>query len=395
MARKRQSAARPAVEAAVSPLHLLLVGPLENGERLAAGIRTRGWPVTFAGSRRQALSLVEREPVDVVIAPVAGPVRSEGAFFERLGRIAPEAKKILVLDGSGAEAVIHITNRTTLDYVLTPPLTVRRVLQGVRKVRRERLLDQFVLQSQRETRKPLTVLRLRQAQLELRMKERTAQLSKANQELRQALRLIEEKNKALLVLNESLKVQSTTDPLTGLYNRREFLNRIRTEWGRFKRYARPLSLIMIDIDHFKRVNDTYGHECGDTVLRHLGRLISAHKRAQDLSCRYGGEEFVVLLTETTLTTAFHVAENLRRRVGTHTFRYHGKPLQVRVSMGVSGAFEQNPADVEAFINLADAAMYRAKREGRNRTVIIDRDDPERIVRQSRGGERRRAPRPTP
>jgi len=324
----------------------------------------------------------------VVIAPVAGPVRSEGAFFERLGRIAPEAKKILVLDGSGAEAVIHITNRTTLDYVLTPPLTVRRVLQGVRKVRRERLLDQFVLQSQRETRKPLTVLRLRQAQLELRMKERTAQLSKANQELRQALRLIEAKNKALLAHNESLKVQSTTDPLTGLYNRREFLTRIHTEWGRFKRYARPLSLIMIDIDHFKRINDTFGHECGDTVLRLLGKLISRHKRAQDLCCRYGGEEFVVLLTETTLVTAFHVAENLRRRVGSNIFRYRGKALQVRVSMGVSGAFEQNPSDVEAFINLADAAMYRAKGEGRNRTIIIDRDDPGRILRQSRGLKRR-------
>jgi len=221
------------------------------------------------------------------------------------------------------------------------------------------------------------------AELHALMAAREEELSRTNQELRKALREIGRKNRALTALNTSLRIQSTTDPLTGLFNRREFLTRIRTEWGRFRRYSRPLSLIMLDIDRFKRINDTFGHECGDLVLAELGQLVRHHKRAQDICCRYGGEEFVVVLPETSLDAAFHAAEDLRKRIAGHAFRYDRQTLPVRVSLGVAGAAEHKPRDVEGFINMADKAMYRAKREGRDRTVVLDAADESLIARQSR------------
>jgi diguanylate cyclase (GGDEF)-like protein len=350
--------------------------PADNGPAIERALSGQGWSVALAADARAAAQRLAKAPVDIAIVPEGRTPRATVALLRRLAAATPALRRIVLLHQADPQALLAYANEGGAHCLLKPPHSTGTLVRTVR--------EQWGRQ-QAERKAWLELGDHGQALAELRalMEERAAELSRANRELRRALREIARKNKALTVLNESLRVQSTTDALTGLYNRREFLNRIRTEWGRFKRYARPLSLIMLDIDRFKRVNDTHGHECGDVVLRELGYLIGRNKRAQDLCCRYGGEEFVVLLAESTLDAAFHVAEGLRQLVADHRFEYEGQRIPVHVSLGVSGAVEQQPRDVEAFINLADKAMYRAKRQGRNRTVVLDAADESRIALESR------------
>jgi len=376
-----------------APPTLLLLLPSTDGAALERALLAQGWSVVVAVDARAAERAAAEATPDVAIVPELRSARATTSLLQRLERAAPGLRPVVLLRAGGAEAepgaLLTYANIGGAHYLLQPPQSPQRLVRAIRQVWQRQQEERIALAD--ESGGAAT------ARLRALMEQRTQELRSANRELRRALREIARKNKALTTLNESLRIQSTTDALTGLYNRREFLNRIRTEWGRFKRYGRPLSLIMLDIDHFKRINDTYGHECGDMVLRELGHLISRHKRAQDLCCRYGGEEFMVVLTETTMDDAFHVAEGLRRLIGEHAFAYDGQPIQVHVSLGVSGAAEQLPADVETFINMADKAMYRAKREGRDRTVVLDAADESRIARQTLAGPPPRPgpPRPAP
>ncbi len=153
------------------------------------------------------------------------------------------------------------------------------------------------------------------------------------------------------------------DGLTGLLNHRVFQERIREELERVRRYSRPLSLILFDIDHFKKFNDSHGHPVGDEVLKMVARTIRGIVRRTDLAFRYGGEEFCLLLPETAPENAIHLAERLRIKVESNR-AVHG--LQVTVSLGVAGLRAGESA--EAFIDRADKALYAAKENGRNRVV---------------------------
>ncbi|MCF1184063.1 GGDEF domain-containing protein [Marichromatium gracile] len=151
------------------------------------------------------------------------------------------------------------------------------------------------------------------------------------------------------------------DPLTGLLNRHVVEALFERESARARRHHLQLSIIIFDIDHFKRVNDQHGHDCGDRVLRQLAGLVSRHVRASDYLVRWGGEEFLVLSTHTDLAMARALVEKLRRLVATHDF---GLPQSVTISLGVCAC---SPGDgLERCVSCADAAMYRAKRAGRNR-----------------------------
>lgn len=155
------------------------------------------------------------------------------------------------------------------------------------------------------------------------------------------------------------------DTLTGLLNRRSFDKQISDEWKRRRRYGRPLSLIMIDIDHFKKVNDTHGHQKGDSVLEAVAGIILDNVRSSDYPCRYGGEEMAVILPETTLDHAMKTSEKLRKLVEKEVKAREG--ISVTISIGVSTYQEKmkNPGDL---VKAADKALYKAKEEGRNRVI---------------------------
>ena len=171
-----------------------------------------------------------------------------------------------------------------------------------------------------------------------------------------------------LRLRETLRVESIRDPLTGLYNRRHMEASLKREAHRAERRNTPVALIMLDIDHFKKFNDTYGHEAGDIVLRELGRMMRGHIRAEDIACRYGGEEFLLILPEASISVAERRAEELRLLIRDFQISYQGKVLIVTVSLGVA-AFPNHGPDIKDAVKAADSALYRAKIEGRDRVVI--------------------------
>ena len=169
--------------------------------------------------------------------------------------------------------------------------------------------------------------------------------------------------------HEQLASAARTDLLTGLANRRELEMRFEAERGRAVRYVIPFSVIIADIDHFKKINDTWSHLAGDRVLKAVADTFAGCIRAEDCCGRWGGEEFLLLLADTDLAAAAIVAEKLRLAVNSLTTRWEGEQLQVTVSMGVS-AFSPGMS-MEECIKLADEAMYQAKAAGRNRVSVAE------------------------
>lgn len=166
--------------------------------------------------------------------------------------------------------------------------------------------------------------------------------------------------------HETFRRLAMHDELTGAYNKRFFSERLAAETKRAERYERPLSLVLFDIDHFKRVNDEHGHLAGDAILSELVTRASGSIRPTDVLARYGGEEFAILLTDTPIEGASAVAEKIRAIIEARPFTFEGTRIAVTSSFGVA-AFERGMTD-EALIKLADDRLYQAKREGRNQVV---------------------------
>ena len=171
-----------------------------------------------------------------------------------------------------------------------------------------------------------------------------------------------------LRLRETLKQDSIRDALTGMYNRRYMEGSLERETRRADRQKKPVGVIMLDVDHFKLFNDTHGHEAGDIVLRELGLFLRRNTRGEDIACRYGGEEFLLIMPDANLENARRRAETLREEIQQHPIYYQQKPLQVTVSIGVASLPEHGHT-VKDVLKVADAALYQAKTEGRNRVII--------------------------
>jgi diguanylate cyclase (GGDEF)-like protein len=164
---------------------------------------------------------------------------------------------------------------------------------------------------------------------------------------------------------DQLKVLATVDGMTGLFNRRHFLSLAEIEWTRYQRHRRPMSLVLFDIDRFKSINDSFGHYAGDHVIMQIAEICRQQKRKSDITARFGGEEFLILLPETELVPAQRVAERLRRKVENSPIALASNVISTTISVGVA---EVDPAMASIFdlIKLADKALYLAKDSGRNR-----------------------------
>jgi diguanylate cyclase (GGDEF)-like protein len=170
-----------------------------------------------------------------------------------------------------------------------------------------------------------------------------------------------------------LEHQNITDALTGLYNRRHLDQRIADEYASARRYQHPLSVLMIDIDHFKRLNDTYGHQAGDLALQFISGLVLDSIREVDIAARYGGEEFLVIAPNTGIADARKLAERIRTRIASHALELaqagqHRQALHITTSIGVAELASGMPSG-DQLIKCADEALYQAKKSGRNRTTI--------------------------
>ena len=206
-------------------------------------------------------------------------------------------------------------------------------------------------------------------------------LTRINAQLRflKARRELERKNKELIQMNLLLQEAAITDPLTGLYNKGYILNRLQSDIAHSIRYEEPISFILGDIDHFKGINDTYGHTTGDEVLKCVASVIKNTIREVDIASRYGGEEFLIICPNTDKTGAAILAERIRENVEKLNFSYKKKKIHITISLGVNSAKFKLPTKaldvVGNLIESADSALYTAKSNGRNRVEIYNTMNP--------------------
>lgn len=206
--------------------------------------------------------------------------------------------------------------------------------------------------------------------------EELSQIAKAFDEMAEAL---QERQKGIESAMENLHKQAITDPLTGMNNRRYLYELLPREIMRAKRSGATMGLIIIDLDHFKGINDALGHEAGDLALREVGALLMKGVRGSDIVCRYGGEEFCVALPDAGLATAQSKAEEIRLALERLALNYCGKPLRISASFGVA-VYPQHGTDADSLLRAADEALYEAKKAGRNRVMVHAKDSVLREVR---------------
>ena len=291
----------------------------------------------------------EGESIALVIADQIMPGMKGVELLEIVNRRFPTTMKILLTGQAGLDAVIDAINRAHLNQYIGKPWDETNLLLGV-----ENLLRQYRLVHENQ-------------QLIASLSSKNQALLEMNRELEAK---IHERTHELAEANARLAQLAVTDGLTGLYNHRHFHERLALEVERSARNGLPLSLLMIDVDHFKHYNDHHGHPSGDEVLRQIGRLLSEGRRANDLVARYGGEEFGLVLVDTAKFTAAKLAERVRERIVTYPFA-HGdaQPLhKVSISVGVA-SFPDDASDAMALVRAADDALYGAKRAGRDRVVL--------------------------
>ncbi len=310
--------------------------------------------IAVAKSAQEALELVdalekEGDKLAVVIADQIMPGMKGVELLEEVHRREPRTIKILLTGQAGLDAVIYGINKAGLARYIPKPWDEPDLRLTV-----EKLLEKFRLEHER------------QALLE-DLSEKNAQLEALNLSLESK---VQERTKALELVNQRLEKLAVTDGLTELYNHRFFHERLALECERSHRSKTPLSLVMIDVDHFKLYNDRNGHPAGDEVLRRVAGLLSEGRRANDIVARYGGEEFAVMLVGTEKVRATEVAERLRQRIAEAPFGDgSGQPDgRLTISLGVAAAPEDG-YDAQALLKAADRALYAAKKAGRNRVSV--------------------------
>ncbi len=308
--------------------------------------------IAVAQSAKDALELVdelekEGEPVAMVIADQIMPGMKGVELLEEVNRRSPTTTKILLTGQAGLDAVVAAINRAGLDRYIAKPwdepdlrLTVENLLRTYRLHRENEILLENLTSTNAE-------LEGAKRDLEKKVHERTRELEAANARLSQL---------------------AITDGLTELYNHRYFQEQLQRMIERTLRTGVKMSMLMIDVDHFKRYNDRLGHPAGDEALRQVARLISEDRRQIDVVARYGGEEFAILLDGVGRPGALEVAERIRARIGASPLPEAAHPIgPLTVSIGVA-VCPDDAGTAAALVEAADAALYRAKQAGRNQVA---------------------------
>ena len=311
-----------------NPYKILVADDLEeNLGTLREWLSSQDYHVRCARDGREALEFARQDPPDLILLDRVMPKIDGLSVARELKREARFATvPIIVLTGRDDSQRQAIFDEGGADDLITKPLNFEEVDTRVRTMLKKR--DVF------------------------------RALERANEELR--------------VANERMSRLIRYDEKTHLHNYRHFMDRLAEEFKRVRRYGNTLTLVMFDIDHFKTVNDQYGHVAGDHVLVEFGRILTRSARETDIIARYGGEEFTILLPLTSATAGRRLAERIRKSTEATEFRADGDngPIRITASAGVA-TFPVNDRirTPEKLVAAADAAMYRAKSDGRNRIYV--------------------------
>lgn len=351
-----QSAATIASAVTLSPQEVLL----QLLERLAVPAELHGQAEAIKAALALAADEEELEQILGQIADLVTTMRTraqtERAEVETFLKQLTQNLRELDMSLQGAVAA----HRETVEDGRALDAEVQVQVQGIEdSVRWAQNLDHLkqTVQERVDTiRRHMEVFRSNEDE---RIERAEAEVRKLNARLRN----LEEESAALRERIRDERNQALLDPLTEVPNRLAYNERIAQEYARWKRYRSPLVFTVWDVDNFKRINDTYGHQAGDKVLKVVAKVLSSQVREADFVARYGGEEFVILLPETDLTQARVVTEKIRAAVEACEFHYRGERVLITISCGMAQFREQDEAD--AVFARADAAMYRAKAAGRN------------------------------
>jgi two-component system, cell cycle response regulator len=312
------------------PARILIVDDHEdNVELLRARLESWGYIAESASNGAEALRKVEDSPPDLMLLDVMMP-EMDGIEVARR------------VKGNSDLPFIPIIMQTALD-------STENKVEGL-----EAGADDYIT-------KPIDF-----AELKARLTS-MLRIKRLQEEL-------QEREHQLLEANERLRHMSQTDALTGLDNRRHLEDRLREMFEHAKRLNEPFSCVMCDLDRFKSVNDTHGHQAGDAVLKQFARILRGEVREIDRVGRYGGEEFMLLLPGTVLDAGVRFAERVRKQVEANTFTFDGTSIRRTASFGVSAWPHPRIADCDGLMRAADDALYVAKETGRNRVVRFDGDE---------------------
>lgn len=298
----------------------------DNVELLRARLEARGYEVEGANDGQAALDAVDRTCPDLILLDVMMPKMDGMEVVRRLksNKDLPFIPVIMQTALDSTENKVEGLDAGADDYI-TKPINFAELEARVN-----------------------SLLRIKKLQSELAARE-----------------------KELADMNVRLREISMTDGLTGVENRRSLEERLHDMWQHSLRLHEPIALVMCDIDKFKSVNDTYGHQAGDAVLKEFAALLKSEAREIDRVGRYGGEEFLLILPGTVLDAAVTFAERLREKVANHTFSYTGGTLCRTMSCGVAASPHPRVKDQEGLLRAADDALYVAKETGRNRVIRFD------------------------
>jgi diguanylate cyclase (GGDEF)-like protein len=301
----------------------------DNLRLLAEIIQKRGYKVRPAPNGTRALATIRKEPPSIILLDIMMPDMDGYEVCQQL-KADEKTKDIPVIFLSALNEVFDKVKAFKVggvDYI-SKPFQVEEVLV--------RINTHLTISAQQKT------------------------LSLQNEKLKK-------KNAIIIEQKEKLELLAAKDFLTDLSNRRDFLEKALQEGERTRRTARPYSIILLDIDYFKKVNDTYGHECGDQVLIKVARSLEKALRAQDIVARWGGEEFICLLPETEVDGAQHVAEKIRSTIESQSNDCSEIPVSITTTLGIS--VYDDKSSIEECINRADNALYQGKEQGRNQVVV--------------------------
>lgn len=316
---------------AASPcLHVQLIGiPLDELKPLMQQIEVFGHQPVLIDETPEALNLALRRPAPIIIADMSIPGLDPVSFCRTLRQTSTgrECYALLIASPEYEARILEVVDAGA-DDVLTRPLNVQALRVHLNTAARMLILREEI------------------------QRERMGLLRSTDEFATAHKRLLQE---------------ALTDTLTQLSNRRSGLDFLASEWVFAQSSGAPLACLMLDIDHFKNINDTYSHTAGDAVLRQLAELLKFSSRAEDMMFRYGGEEFAAILPNTNQRTALQIGERIRRLIEKSDFQWEGQRIPVTLSIGVSTATGEG-ADSLALIKAADTALYQAKEGGRNRVV---------------------------
>ncbi len=299
------------------PVKILVVDDEQDICTLISGFLSgEGYTVITAQNGEEGLRLFKEESPDLVITDIKMPGRN-GIDLLRDIKTADSTMDVIVLTGHSDElTAIDCLHCGAYDYLLKPLEEMDLLLASIQRAIQKRRLEARNLQ-----------------------------------------------------LVKKLEEMAIRDPLTGIYNHRHLHTCLSEEIARSLRYEHPFSIMMIDIDRFQKVNDTFGHLVGDFVLKRLVRLLEERMRLTDTIFRYGGEEFIILLPETEKNKAMRVADRLLDAIRNYTFDCDGHRVQITISIG-SAMFPEEARDISTLVGLADRRLYRAKKMGRDRHEFV-------------------------